>query len=363
MDNINTKIRLKEIDYMKTISIFCLIIVHVYEELCDFNALNKIASSGHSLFGSTLEWINGTIGATMFMFCMGVGIIFSSRNDSTSLIKRGIRIFIIGKILNICRYLIPNFILSSLGINLFQVEPPVILFFECEIMEFAGLALITIGLFKKLNFNYCIMLMIALILQPIANILKNINCPNDLTTILLGQFVPTCKNSYFPLFMWLIFPVVGMIFGEGIKKIIDTRKTFYVYCIPLGIITIVSIMYSLNQFNITAKDLFSLTNNKAYHMLFLETFISIVMILIETGIFYFISEFFTNVKIVDNFVLYSSINLNKLFIVQWLIIPFIYVIMRILKMDLLNPKYILPVAIMIYILDYIIVGMFNKFKR
>lgn len=51
--------------------------------------------------------IGSPISAPMFMFAMGIGICYSRKQGAKELAKRALRMYLIGLLLNVCRFLIP----------------------------------------------------------------------------------------------------------------------------------------------------------------------------------------------------------------------------------------------------------------
>ena len=84
------------------------------------------------------------------MFCMGIGLAYTRHNSSGECIKRGVLLLTLGQVLNICRFILPA--LTSYFI-LGDTEPMLqtCLIISSDIMQFAGLAFLTMGCLKKLH--------------------------------------------------------------------------------------------------------------------------------------------------------------------------------------------------------------------
>ena len=69
---VNTK-RQVSFDYLKALSILFMVIIHVYEE-------HSVFSDGTDagLFGEIIEFLGGPLAAPLFMFSMGIGMVYSS---------------------------------------------------------------------------------------------------------------------------------------------------------------------------------------------------------------------------------------------------------------------------------------------
>ena len=107
-------------------------------------------SSLYYLFGGMM---GALFSAPVFMFCMGIGIIYSRHSDSNTMIKRGIKLFLLGLIVNIFSIILPHYLLQYFlnSGNLIPIFGG--LLFYVDILDFAGLSFILLGIFKKMNFQ------------------------------------------------------------------------------------------------------------------------------------------------------------------------------------------------------------------
>ena len=103
-----------------------------------------------SLFENTISSLyylfEGMLGALfsapVFMFCMGIGIIYSRHSDSNTMIKRGIKLFLLGLIVNIFSIILPHYLLQYFlnSGNLIPIFGGLLLLFYVDILDFAGLS-------------------------------------------------------------------------------------------------------------------------------------------------------------------------------------------------------------------------------
>ena len=80
--------------------------------------------------------------AVIFMFCMGVGIVYSRHSQWNVMIKRGVKLFFLGILVNIFEFFIPHFVAGALlgKADLFPIAGGLLLFCV-DILIFAALAL------------------------------------------------------------------------------------------------------------------------------------------------------------------------------------------------------------------------------
>ena len=177
MENINnttTNTRLQNLDLLKVVSLVFMVLCHIVIRLGEHKegyASDFSFILADYIFGSYLGV------AHAFMFAMGVGIIFSSKQAPTHLIKRGVCLFILAYILNFCRYGV-----YALGDSLIEGEflEETVLAFTChDILDFAGLALIVTGVLRLLKLKAIHILIIGIILSmigaPLAFVFHYIN--------------------------------------------------------------------------------------------------------------------------------------------------------------------------------------------
>ena len=91
--------RQKEIDLIKAVSIIMMIITHCIEELFVYE--------GHLPSVIIVDVLNRTIGASAFMICMGIGIVYAKSKAPKTYLQRGLSLLIVGQVLNLFRYALP----------------------------------------------------------------------------------------------------------------------------------------------------------------------------------------------------------------------------------------------------------------
>ena len=221
----NTEIqpaRLYELDLLKALAIVSMILCHCairlglhqpgYEQ--DVRYL-----IGAIFFGDYLGV------AHAFMFAMGVGVVYSRHNSPTELFRRGVRLYILGFVLNFFRYGI-----YALADGFLEGEFPaetVYALIVQDILHFAGLALMATGLFRRLRLKEGQILLIGVLLSALGGPLAFVCQGSPVADYFLGHFVVTTEeSSCFAFFNWYVFVAAGLLFGAALRRTEDMDR-FY----------------------------------------------------------------------------------------------------------------------------------------
>lgn len=262
--------------------------------------------------------------APIFMFAMGIGMVYTRHHAPREFIIRGIKLLILGLIVNII-YFLSNY---SAGVPL---EYALLSFLANDILQFAGLSFILIGILKKLNVRTIEIFLISILLSLIATYTPDFTIANMYLNQLLGHFLETVGDyivSCFPIFNWFILPVCGMMFGENLIRCNNKEKLYKNILKISGIMTLIMVIVGF----LSLKGMFSVTGGTvpeklAYlHISIPDIFILIMVAVFIASVFYFISKKCPQ-KII-NLVRRASANVTITYIIQWILI---------LSLTFLNP--------------------------
>lgn len=226
------------------------------------------------------------------MFVMGVCIMYSRKHQWQDVMKRGIFLFLLGFLLNLCRYTIPDLIgFFITGDYERYMEPIVYQTLNNDIFQLAGMALVTIGLFIKWKLPDWGMLLIAFSCSVIGTLCNGLDVGNPAGNIFLGYFLGTEDAqgkvlSYFVYLNWLIVPVSGYVFGKKMRKVKD--KALLYRCIsPLCFLIIIP-YYAVG---ISRRlGMFGDGENCYYHVTTPDVLVCILTALGMLGIYYWIGS-------------------------------------------------------------------------
>lgn len=311
--------RQPELDLMKAVVIFYMPLVHATIECVPEDAL----VSGVPYLMDTI--LGGPFGAPLFMLAMGIGIAYSSQGGRSAgyFLKRGLKALVIGYILNLCRFIIPHLIGYAItGDAERYTSELVYLFFENDIMIFAGLAFIIIALFIKYKVPDQVMLLIALAMSICGTALNGLDVGNPAGNIFLGYLFGTedaagLVKSYFVLFNWFIVPVAGYVLGKVLLRIKDKAAFYKRISIPSGIIAAVIMTYGY----VNLYGMFGEGQNCYYHILTTDIIAATLGAIAILGLCYVIVPHLG--KTVSAIVLDVSRNINSVYCIHWVLIGFV----------------------------------------
>ncbi|MBO4396344.1 MAG: DUF1624 domain-containing protein [Eubacterium sp.] len=300
--------RQKEIDLIKAFSIIMMIITHCIEELYNYE--------GNLPSEIIIDVLNETIGASAFMICMGIGIAYARKMDPGTFFKRGISLLIVGQVLNLFRYAVPN-VIDYLFTGNEVSRKTVFLVFSVDIMQFAGWTFLLFALLKRLHFNETMIFIVAIALNIIGMFLTlNVDTGNYAVNQALGNFIFTESESYFPLFNWFIYPAFGLLFGTILKRVNDKKRFYLCLIIPTGIITAVYYVVGLcvdQPVFVTFQDPINYNAVGIFDAM-MQLFAVVCLI----SLAFFITQTFSQkVMVPVNFI---STNINRFYCTQWVII-------------------------------------------
>ena len=210
-DNVNPD-RQTEVDCLKAFTIFLMLIVHAYENCAD-SMDNVIFQAFH--FMETLT------GAATFMICMGLGMRYSRSQSPGTYLRRGFELLTVGQLLNIMRDSLPTLI--GYWITGEQKYIANVLVVQTDILTFAGFAFILMALLIRLGFSPRVILGIGIGLNGAALAIRIAfhTTGNYAVDQLLGFFIVTDAEAYFPLFCYFVFVAFGYALGGAYRRIQD----------------------------------------------------------------------------------------------------------------------------------------------
>ena len=142
-----------------------------------------------------------------FMFCMGVGVVYSRHSQWDYMIKRGIKLFLLGILVNIFEFFLPCMV-SGYLLGMWDIFPTAggLLLFCVDILAFAGLAFILMGILKKFELSDKALVIIAVLMSIIGSLLRFTDFGVDilicslvilLVLLVVSQYFHYSIGSYF----------------------------------------------------------------------------------------------------------------------------------------------------------------------
>ena len=222
-ENINTSHQ-PEFDYLKMLGVFSICVSHVYINFSE-GCLRII-----------IDFLRFKLTAGALMLLMGIGMKYTRHHEPKNYICRGFILLTMSQLVNFLRDCLPNLIAWwATGNKNFLAEALLIL--QVDILSFAGIAFIFLGLMKLLKLSEIFIMIIGILMNIIHFYsYKLIKSPNNyLLSQFLGYFIITDAETYFPLCSYFIFVGIGYWLG-GIYQKISNKNKFYnrvlLFCLP-----------------------------------------------------------------------------------------------------------------------------------
>jgi len=289
-------------DLLKGFAVLLIIPVHILETFIDY-------PGRESLFGKVLLLLGGPIAVPVFMMVMGYFVAMSKKSFAQNML-RGVLIFILGFLLNIGL----NFkLLLKIRYQGWQFDPLQFIF-GVDIFYLAGLSIIVLTVLKNINRGqqwvaFALVLFVSATTSYFNEILI-VADNNYILPFIGGKY----SWSYFPIFPWLTYPLIGFIFQKSelrIRKLIQNHKT--VSIILLLAVAILTALFS--RFGIET----TINISEYYHHTFPFFLWTMGVDLIWIILLWFIMQKFAEFPLIV-FLRWLGKNITVFYIIQWLII-------------------------------------------
>lgn len=309
--------RQNELDLAKAVLAFCLALVHCIIECTSDEGL----TSGIPYLFDTI--IGGPFGAPMFMFVMGVGMVYTAKNRPEDHLARGFKLFVGAYIFNACRFFMPYMIGYGItGEHEKYIEPLMYKVLGNDILTFAGLAMMLIALLIKYKVSNVGLVVISIIFSVVGTMLIGVDVGAPLGNIFLGYLIGTedaagMVLSDFPLLNWLIFPACGYVFGSVLKRVKDKDSFYLIVSIPALVAAAIYFAFGLHY----NRGMFGEGQNCYYHMIVGDALASLALNIGMLGVYHFVSKVLprTIMKLSRNI----SANLTAVYCIHWVLVSFI----------------------------------------
>lgn len=340
-EKVNTG-RQVELDIAKALSIIFMIFLHTLMVVKGFNF--SLSPAYDFVFSNVL---GRACAAPVFMFCMGVGIVYSRHSQWNTMIRRGVILYLTGLLVNVFEFFLPGFVCGTL-LGRWDVFPMAggLLLFCVDILAFAGLAFILMGILKKFELSNKWMIVIAVAMSLIGTFTRGIDFGMPVLNLFFANFIGSAGGfGAFPLFNWFIFPVAGLIWGQYFIRAKDKGQFFRFW--PIYIIVAFVYFYITSQ--VIGSGVFSEDVHLYYFMTTLDAVFCIIYAHGNIGLCLWLVKYLPD-KIIKAFSIMSS-NINNIYIAQWCFIPLgiiflVYIFKDIVFTDILCVVYSLIMLIL-----------------
>lgn len=307
-------------DLCKTLCIILMILCHVF----------------YAIKYTTTPTLNPTyiahnlvrlLGAQFFMFSMGVGLAYSRHDTAACCARRGIILLLTGYMLNFLREILPWIVTGIYPMfSNIMTNNKFLMLLSCDILQFAGLAFMYFAIAKHFKWSNITIFVITLCITVVGAF-----CTNEISLRLttdtfyysfIGLLIPiknftTSDYVCFSFSNWIIYPVVGWLFGKAIKCCYNLDK-FYLYMLE---ISLPLFLLAWAAFDAVGKNMWLiLMNPVVYHQqnpIILAVYLNIIAIAISIA--HLLSIHLEKFKF-WNVIKHLSSELPTLYIISWIAI-------------------------------------------
>ena len=319
-------VRFGEFELLKAIAIIGLPAIHLMEEAME----GGFASPELMKFGSLIVGLC-VFGPSVFMMCMGFGI-GGGKTTADGIRRNGIQFLLIGAILNIFRWFIPG-VIQSLTLHTRLIED-IQFCLQSDIYYFVGLFFILYSFLKKKDISPEGMLYVSILMLTANMLLTPLTgkyITNPIAASLIGNIVYVNETSCFPLLSWSIFPSIGILLGSLLKKSDDNQREFIMKRLfDFSFVLFASFMVFLYQYGIDSmKVLVSPSNRYITDLPNVILLVSLALFLVSLT--YYLCKIIGNTPFMQ-FMLRISVFIIPFYLLQWIIIAWIFYALPILHM-------------------------------
>lgn len=312
-EEINTT-RQWSFDAAKFVAILFMVLVHTFiyvygEENMNYGFQYRL----NNIYG-------GVFAAPVFMFCMGVGVAYSRRSDSKTMFIRGVKLLLVGYLLNMVRSL-PQLLLWLQGYGNEHYESFLEELAIFDILQFAGIAFFLFSLLHWLKASPNVVLLTGIALSIFGTYVRSVDMGSSTLNLLCYSFVGIHVGNIwtsFPLANWFIFVATGYWFGKLIRRCNDLDR-FYALLMPsAGFIFSASIAFmtthSVGMFTENNDDFF-------YYLTTIDSLVCIMGAFVVIGIGHFVMPH--EPQRIKNIVKQVSTDVTRIYLIHWMFISYL----------------------------------------
>jgi len=300
-----------ELDAAKFLAILFMVLVHCF----DYSTLGL---EGTTSARGVIEFMGSTLAAPVFMFCMGVGMVYSKHSEPSQMAKRGLGLLVSGYLLNLYRSAIPLSMYAAGMQGWAETRPFFVKMLLCvDILPFAGLAFLFFAGAKALRlgtWKTVAAVIVLLLLSPLVPKVGEVGSP---LRYIVGLFAYQDEFTSFPLMQWLPFPMAGILFGQCLIGASDKRRF---YLLSLGAGAALFVCASAVAF-LTGRDIGDFFTTTYLDMQPLQIVWTLGAVLLWISLIFFASVLLRcDESPVGKFAVFCSRQINRIYIWHWIVL-------------------------------------------
>ncbi|MFF2907304.1 heparan-alpha-glucosaminide N-acetyltransferase domain-containing protein [Paenibacillus sp. NPDC057934] len=350
LQKVNNSGRQVELDIARGIAVIAMVLIHVLLEFGNTYATDE------SIYGKIVQFFGGVPAAPVFMFLLGAGVIYSRKNTPAVLARRGLILLLFAYLLNLLRSVIPSMI-NGLSAGQTVMEQFPLLYGDLlyvDILQFAGLAMLYFALALKLKLtirghvmNLLFFMLINDLVSPFAASLDNLYI-SPIVALLFGN-----ELSYFPFFVWIVYPIGGCIFATFLIQT-KNKKRLYRSLLKISSTILVGFAFLAIAFGFPTG--YESDADYYNHNMLVSAFFS-AFIVFWISCIYFVSSYLIGQKF--QFFKSASALTTQIYVIHFLLIG-IYMVFIHRKLGL---EIIVPLSIATYLFSHCTSYLYVRLRR
>lgn len=206
--------RVRAFDLARGLAVLFMIAVHV---LWHWGA----PATWDTPVGVAISLLGGPTAMPVFMFLMGASLAFSTRTSFRELVGRGLWLVFLGYLLNVLRGALPATLGLEFGVvTADEIAPftPWWLLTTVDVHQMAGSALIALALLRLVGPPGWGWIALAGFVGATAPLVRGAAFGTPLLDAPLTPVLGGAPNVYYAVFPWLVYPLVGGVFGAVLAR-------------------------------------------------------------------------------------------------------------------------------------------------
>jgi hypothetical protein len=299
-----------------------------------------------SLIGQLFAFIAEGPGAPLFMMLMGISFALKENHRFSDVLKKAALLLLAGYGLNLIKFVIPySGGWMPIGLKHDLQIPSTggvwTLMGLGDILQFAAPALLILYGVTRFRFSACIAGALAITITWMAPLVWDAHSNNPLLNYMLQLATGQPPRTFFPIFPWLAYPMVGLVVGRVLQR--DGPSCFSIFgqwgIALMGISAIFDWLYP------------NMPPTTFYRTYPVDTAGHVGIVLLALY-FWDLLHRFVKSNHFFRVLTYSSKNITQIYLIQWVLISFLLPLVGYQKLGLTATiLVIVPVAALVYVLS------------
>lgn len=338
-----------ELDCAKGVAVIFMVWVHV-------NEYYQSEAYEGGIYNRLVEFLGSPPAAPVFMFLLGVGVVYTRHKKASQLAARGVRLLIGGYVFSFVRDMIPWLIIYALEGDKRNIATGSDLLWGIDILQFAGLTFLFFAIVRKYCLTHMQIGYLWCVFAAFHILVGKVSYPNSVLNDVFGLFWGTSSYSWFPFLNWCTYPIAGYIFGNYLIRCCDKRKLYERIFLAAGGISMPLWLYSWEN-HVQFGAFGELWQEAYYHHDIVGNFVMLCFVFMWISLFYFITPHIP--KLLRKCLVRWGRNITGIYILSYIMITWSYIW---LNRDGYAPPVVCLMAVIIFVLSDGLVYVYKGLK-